>query len=82
MNFLVIMFLKITAVFIPLLLKEVIDAITCDSSKLTKEAFDSDTTDKFIIRVGEKCPSSQETYTLIGIYAGVKFLNNMIDAVR
>jgi len=82
MNFLVIIFLKITAVFIPLLLKEVIDAITCDSSKFTQEAFKSDTTDKFLIRVGEKCPSSQETYALIGIYAAVKFLNNIIDGVR
>jgi hypothetical protein len=53
----VIMFLKITAIFIPLVLKEVIDAITCDDSKFTQEAFDNDTTDKFLIRPGQLCPT-------------------------
>jgi hypothetical protein len=57
LNFIVIFFLKLTAVFIPLLLKEVIDAITCDDNKFTKEAFDKDATDKFLIRPGNKCPS-------------------------
>jgi len=42
MNFVVIMSLKITAVFIPLLLKEVIDAITCDNSKYFTKTFDAD----------------------------------------
>ena len=82
MNLVVILALKITAIFIPLLLKEVIDAITCDDSKFTQEAFDQDTVDKFLIRPGEKCPSPNETYFLIGIYAAVKFINNAIDSVR
>ena len=82
LNFFVIMFLKITAVFIPLLLKEVIDAITCDDDKMSKLAFSKDKADKFIVRPGETCPSHSETYTLIGIYAGIKFLNNAINSFR
>ena len=50
--------LKVSAVLIPILLKEVIDAITCDEDKLMQEAFDKDKTDKFLLHHGELCPSA------------------------
>ena len=49
-NFLVMVSLKVSAIFIPLLLKEVIDAITCDENKLMQQEFDKDETDKFLLR--------------------------------
>ena len=48
---------KASATLVPLLLKEVIDSMTCDEDKLTKEAFDKSKTDQFLLRANESCPS-------------------------
>jgi len=48
---------KASATLVPLLLKEVIDSITCDENALTKEAFENDKVDHFILRPNESCPS-------------------------
>jgi len=73
---------KITGTLIPLLLKEVIDSMTCDENKHTKQAFANDKLDKMILQPNETCPSEQETYILILVYIGVKFSNDFINYFR
>lgn len=76
LNILIMLLLKVSSIFIPLLLKEVIDAITCEAKTVK-------TTDKFLLRKEEfGCPSEQETYILVGLYAIVKFLNDFINYIR
>lgn len=76
LNILIMLLLKVSSIFIPLLLKEVVDAITCEADAVK-------TTDKFLLREESYgCPSEQETYILIGIYAVVKFLNDFINYIR
>jgi hypothetical protein len=73
---------KLSSTLVPLLLKEVIDSMTCDENKLTRLAFDDDKNDQFLLRPNETCPSENETYILILIYCGVKFINDFINYAR
>ena len=69
-NFFMILASKATNVIGPLLLKEVIDAMTCVPVKASKG-------------VEEKtCPTEQETYVLIGIYASFKLLYDLLNNLR
>lgn len=69
-NFFMILASKATNVIGPLLLKEVIDAMTCVPVMAAPG-------------VKEKvCPTEQETYVLIGIYAGFKLLYDLLNNLR
>lgn len=71
---------KVTSVLVPLLLKEVIDAIICDESKTV------DMEKSYFIKTFKAddtgCPSSEETYILIGFYAGIMFFADFLNYMR
>ena len=64
----------------PLLLKEVVDAIICDDSK--KEDLEASYFIKMFKDDDTGCPSVEETYILIGLYAGCMFLADFLNYIR
>ena len=75
-NVLMVFLLKAVNVFVPLILREVIDSIICEEEKL--EAGET-----FLLRGGEGgCPSENETYLIIGIYALVRFGADFLTYIR
>ena len=71
---------KVAMVLVPIILKEVIDAIICDESKT------EDIEQSYFIKMfkagDEGCPSTEETYILIGCYAGIMFLADFLNYIR
>jgi len=52
----------------PLILKEVVDSITCNPKEMAKE--------------GKTCDTREHTYVLIIIYSVIKFTRDFLDYVR
>jgi ATP-binding cassette, subfamily B, heavy metal transporter len=75
-NIAMVFILKAVAVLVPLVFKEVIDSIICEEEKL-------DESDSFFLRSADSgCPTEQETYTIIGLYAVVKFAADFLNYIR
>jgi ABC-type multidrug transport system fused ATPase/permease subunit len=75
-NVMMIFILKAVNVLVPLVFKEVIDSIVCEEEKLAES-------DTFLLRSAESgCPTEQETYTIIGLYAVVKFAADFLNYIR
>jgi hypothetical protein len=63
-------------VFVPIVMKEVIDSIVCTPDTLVEGT-------TFWLKSGQPgCPSTQQTYTIIGVYILVKFLADFLGYVR
>ena len=69
-NFLMIFLAKAVNTAGPLLLKAVIDAMTCVPAK------DKDG------KVTKECPDAQQVYVLIGVYAAFKLLYDLLNNLR
>jgi len=89
-NVMMVILMKGTMVYVPLLLREVIDSIICvDPSDVADSAEAEATTAGRMLaalRVSSlkdgECPSESETYLLIGIYVGVKFIADFLNYIR
>ena len=79
-NFFMVFLTKVSMVLVPLLLKEVVDAIICDDSK--KEDLEASYFIKMFKDDDTGCPSVEETYILIGLYAGCMFLADFLNYIR
>lgn len=74
-NFIMVFAFKGILVFVPIVMKEVIDSMVCTESSLMPDQ-------SFWLRDQPGCPSSTETYTIIIIYIIVKFLADFLANVR
>jgi len=75
-NILMVFILKAVNVLVPLILKEVIDSIVCQEDEVQES-------DTFFLRSAENgCPSENETYAIIGLYAFVKFFADFLNYIR
>lgn len=66
-NMILVISVKVFAVIVPIVLKYAVEAIICDPDSLKGE---------------EVCPTATETYLLIGLYGGIKFLGDFINYMR